>query len=55
MQEQQADITRKNERATAQQMALLDNNLQRIDFLSGELERTYENLQESTDKLIDLF
>lgn len=55
MQEQQADITRKNERATMQQMTLLDNNLQRIDFLSGELERTYENLQQTTDKLTDLF
>lgn len=55
LQEQQANITRKNERATVQQMTLLNNSLQRIDFLSGELERTYENLQRTTDKLTNLF
>lgn len=54
LQEQQANITRKNERATVQQMTRLNNSLQRIDFLSGKLERAYENLQERTDKLTNL-
>lgn len=53
LQEQQTDITRKNERATVQQMARLNNSLQRIDFLSGELERTYENLRKQTNNLVD--